>query len=66
VDRFAIQTLCWRVIDGKLHYAERADTLAAMPPRAQIDPRAVFDFLYFRVIPSPRSTRRRWRPAADA
>ncbi|MBE0550023.1 MAG: hypothetical protein IH627_20665, partial [Rubrivivax sp.] len=21
VDRFAVRTLCWRVIDGKLHYA---------------------------------------------
>lgn len=55
VDRFAIQTLCWRVIDGRLHYAERADTLAAMHPRAGIDPEAVFDYLYFHVIPSPRT-----------
>ena len=55
VDRFAIQTLCWRVIDGKLHYAERADTLAALPPRADIDPQAVYDYLYFHVVPSPRT-----------
>ncbi|MCL4739874.1 MAG: asparagine synthase [Burkholderiaceae bacterium] len=55
VDRFAIQTLCWRVVDGTLHYAERADTLAALPPRAAIDPQAVYDFLYFHVIPSPRT-----------
>lgn len=55
VDRFAIQTLCWRVIDGTLHYAERADTLAALPPRAEIDPQAVYDYLYFHVIPSPRT-----------
>ncbi len=32
-----------------------ADELAALPPRAGIDPQAVFDFLYFRVIPSPRT-----------
>lgn len=55
VDRFAIRTLCWRVIDGRLHFAERADELAALPPRAEIDPQAVFDYLYFHVIPSPRT-----------
>ncbi|MFO1331768.1 MAG: asparagine synthase-related protein, partial [Rubrivivax sp.] len=55
VDRFAIRTLCWRVIDGRLHFAERADDLAALPPRAEIDPQAVFDYLYFHVIPSPRT-----------
>jgi asparagine synthase (glutamine-hydrolysing) len=55
VDRFAIRTLCWRIVDGRLYFAERADELAAMLPRAEIDPQAVFDFLYFRVIPSPRT-----------
>jgi asparagine synthase (glutamine-hydrolysing) len=55
VDRFAIRTLCYRRIGNTLHFAERADTLAAIDPRAEIDPQAVFDFLYFRVIPSPRT-----------
>jgi asparagine synthase (glutamine-hydrolysing) len=55
VDRFAIRTLCYRVIDGRLHFAERADDLAALPPRAAIDPQAIFDYLYFHVIPSPRT-----------
>jgi asparagine synthase (glutamine-hydrolysing) len=55
VDRFAVQTLCYRVIDGRLHFATRADTLAALPPRADIDPQAIFDYLYFHVIPSPRT-----------
>ncbi len=55
VDRFAIRTLCWRVINGTLHFAERADDLAALPPRAEIDPQAIFDYLYFHVIPSPRT-----------
>ncbi len=55
VDRFAIQTLCWRVIDGRLHFAERADTLAALAPRAPVDPQAIYDYLYFHVIPSPRT-----------
>jgi asparagine synthetase B (glutamine-hydrolysing) len=55
VDRFAIRSLCWRVIDGRLHCAERADDLAALPPRAAIDPQAIYDYLYFHVIPSPRT-----------
>jgi len=55
VDRFAVQTLCWRVVDGRLHCAERADTLAAIHPRAPVDPQAIYDYLYFHVIPSPRT-----------
>ena len=55
VDRFAVQALCWRLIDGRLHYAERADTLAALHPRVDIDPQAIYDYLYFHVIPSPRT-----------
>ena len=55
VDRFAIRALCYRLIDGHLHFAERADTLAALPPAADIDPQAIFDYLYFHVVPSPRT-----------
>ena len=55
VDRFAVRTLCYRLIDGQLRFAERADDLAALPPRAEIDPQAIFDYLYFHVIPSPRT-----------
>ncbi len=55
VDRFAINTLCYRVVDGTLHFAERADELAAIEPAAPIDPQAIFDYLYFHVIPSPRT-----------
>ena len=53
VDRFAIQTLCYRVVDGQLRFAERADTLA--DARTPIDPQAIFDYLYFHTIPSPRT-----------
>jgi asparagine synthase (glutamine-hydrolysing) len=53
VDRFAIQSLCYRVVDGQLRFAARADELAdASTP---IDPQAIFDYLYFHVIPSPRT-----------
>jgi asparagine synthase (glutamine-hydrolysing) len=54
-DRFASHSLCWRVIDGHLHFAARADELATLSPRAELDPQALFDYLYFHVIPSPRT-----------
>ena len=55
VDRFAVHSVCYRLIDGRLHFSSRADDLAALPPQAEIDPQAVFDYLYFHVIPSPRT-----------
>ena len=55
VDRFAVRSLCYRIIGGRLHFAARADELAALPPTAAIAPQAIFDYLYFHVIPSPRT-----------
>ena len=57
VDRFAIESLCYRVINGQLHFAARADVLAdpALGPVPEIDPQAVFDYLFFHAIPSPRT-----------
>ncbi|WP_088283360.1 asparagine synthetase B [Ideonella sp. A 288] len=53
VDKFAVQTLCYRVVDGRLRFAERADALA--DEHTEIDPQAIFDYLYFHCIPSPRT-----------
>ena len=53
VDRFSIQPLCYRVVDGQLRFAARADELA--DAGTEIDPQAIFDYLYFHVIPSPRT-----------
>lgn len=53
VDRFAIRTLCYRVDNGQLRFAARADELA--DTGTEIDPQAIFDYLYFHVIPSPRT-----------
>jgi asparagine synthase (glutamine-hydrolysing) len=55
VDRFAAQTLCYTLRDGKLLFWPRADELAN---GADLDPQALFDYLYFHVIPSPRTV---WR-----
>ena len=53
VDRFAVRTLCYRVDNGCLRFATRADELA--DAATEIDPQAIFDYLYFHVIPSPRT-----------
>jgi asparagine synthase (glutamine-hydrolysing) len=53
VDRFSIRTLCYRLVSGVLRFAERADALA--DPGHEIDPQAIFDYLYFHAIPSPRT-----------
>jgi len=55
VDRFAIRSLCYRVSAGQMHFAARADELAQAGEAAEIDPQALFDYLYFHVIPSPRT-----------
>ena len=51
VDRFAQQTLCWRQQGQGVVFAERADALGAR----QIDTAAVFDYLFFHAVPSPRT-----------
>ena len=53
IDRFAAQSLCYRVVDGELRFAARADTLAGA--NSALDPQAIFDYLYFHCIPSPRT-----------
>ena len=53
VDRFAIHTLCYRVEGTQIQFSARADQLAGA--NAEIDPQALFDYLYFHAIPSPRT-----------
>ncbi|MFO1217476.1 MAG: asparagine synthase C-terminal domain-containing protein [Burkholderiaceae bacterium] len=53
VDRFARSTLCYAIRDGRVSFAGRADQLAG--PDRRIDLQAVFDYLFFHVIPSPRT-----------
>ena len=53
VDRFAVRSLCYRVDHGRLRFAARADELA--DAATEIDPQAIFDYLYFHAIPSPRT-----------
>ena len=53
VDRFAIRTLCYRMDGRELRFAARADELAG--DDSTLDPQALFDYLYFHVIPAPRT-----------
>ena len=53
VDRFAVRTLCYRLVDGELRFAARADALIDAQP--ELDLQAIFDYLYFHAIPSPRT-----------
>ena len=53
VDRFAIRSLCYRQVGNQLLFAERADQLA--DSTTEINPQAIFDYLYFHAIPSPRT-----------
>jgi asparagine synthase (glutamine-hydrolysing) len=53
VDRFAVHSLCYRIDAGEMRFAARADDLADNNPT--IDPQALFDYLYFHAIPSPRT-----------
>jgi asparagine synthase (glutamine-hydrolysing) len=53
VDRFGLQSLCYAVRDGRLQVATRADEIAGTKP--ELSAQAIFDYLYFHAIPSPRT-----------
>jgi len=53
VDRFAIQTLCYCIDDQTLTFSDRADCVEGRGD--ELDPRAIFDYLFFHMIPAPRT-----------
>jgi asparagine synthase (glutamine-hydrolysing) len=53
VDRFAVDTVCYRVTASQIAFSTRADDLATVD--TPIDPQAIFDYLFFHAIPSPRT-----------
>ena len=53
VDRFAICTLCFRPDGDAVAFDPRADAVAR--DVSDLDPQAIFDYLYFHAIPAPRT-----------
>jgi asparagine synthase (glutamine-hydrolysing) len=55
IDRMGIYRLCYTVVEGTLVFGSTATSVAAHPAiTSSIDSQAVFDYLYFHMIPSPR------------
>src|SRR5258708_4126199 len=53
VDRFSIETLCYRAGDGVLGFSDAASEVPSS--NQQLDAQSLYDYLYFHVIPSPRT-----------
>lgn len=53
-DRFAVHPLCYAFEGGRLAFSDRADEVPTDRPR-EIDLQAIYDYLYFHVIPGPRT-----------
>jgi asparagine synthase (glutamine-hydrolysing) len=51
VDRFARRTMCWTTRSGQLEVSDRADAFGS----AEIDPQSLYDYLFFHMIPAPRT-----------
>jgi asparagine synthase (glutamine-hydrolysing) len=58
-DRFAIQPLCWTRVaanGGGLVFATTLGDVAAHPlVDTAVDPQSIYDYLYFHVVPAPRT-----------
>ena len=53
VDRFSVRPLCFRLTPRGLCFHTRADVVAGED--AALDAQAIFNYLYFHVIPAPRT-----------
>jgi asparagine synthase (glutamine-hydrolysing) len=56
VDRAGAQALCYAQVAGGVAFASRADALTVHPEvNSTLDQQAIFDFLYFHLVPAPTS-----------
>lgn len=56
VDRAGAQPLCYAEVASGLAFAARADALTAHPEvSSELDQQAIFDYLYFHLVPAPTS-----------
>ena len=59
VDRFAIETLCYYADDHSIAFSDQADCVEGRG--SELDPQALFDYLFFHMIPAPRTIFRKVR-----
>ena len=55
VDKFSTETPCWRIDDGRLCYAGRADELAGAMPELDPQAKSLGEYLRARLVDIPRS-----------
>ncbi len=53
-DRFGVWPICWCLEETRLAFSDRADSVPSSHPR-EVEPQALFDYLYFHMIPAPRT-----------
>ena len=53
-DRFGVWPMCWCLEENRLAFSDRADSVPSLNSR-EVDPQALFDYLYFHMIPAPRT-----------
>ena len=52
-DRFAVFPICHAIEGGRIGFADRADAVPVQ--NRQLDPQSIYDYIYFHVIPAPRT-----------
>jgi len=56
IDRMATQSLSYATIAGRLVFASSLDAINQFPGgRGEIDPQAIYDYVYFHMVPAPRT-----------
>lgn len=54
-DRLGIEIMCFHAGPRGLVFGTRADAVASLSGSAAIDPQALYDYLYFHMVPAPRT-----------
>jgi len=53
-DRFGVWPLCWSRTGDRVDFSDRSDTVS-VGDAGQLDQQAIFDYVYFHMIPAPRT-----------